>query len=109
MVFYIGVSSRPLSRYKDHYYDTCSACYKITRYWLTNFDTLAQMDILKEFDNKKEAMAYETHLINEYSKQVPLINNQNSPWIYTSCIPATNPKNILKKLNKELERIKSIL
>lgn len=108
-VFYIGCTGRPESRYRDHYQDPQSACYRLTRYQLATFGNVCRMAILSAFESKQDALIEERRMIDKYSCFYPLLNLQRHPFPYTNSIPAIHRLNILGKLDKEIELIQEQL
>ena len=110
-VFYIGCTSNPINRYKDHYKDWFSACYKLCRYWLHEKSVAAVMTIISEHDNKQDGFKAESNRIIQYSNQNPLLNHQFYPRLFTTPIPDVKNIKILKNtlIINELNNIKKQL
>lgn len=105
-VFYIGCSSNPIRRYKEHYHDWYSACFKLCRYWLHTKSMVAVMTILSKHEDKKKGFIAENKAIRKYSLICPLLNNQFYPHLFTTPIPNIPKLRTHKLIAEELNNIK---
>lgn len=112
LVFYVGITTRPTSRYRDHYHDCLSKCYSIARYCFEDRGEFISMNLIDCAINKFDGLEIEQHYIRELSKEYYLINHENWHTDIKRRIPYTPKINTfpyLRHINKNIEKQRKLL
>jgi hypothetical protein len=67
-IFYVGVASDPMRRFRNHMYDPCSAAYRTIRSIMdAGFDQLSVIEIEGIYQSRADALRIESGLIQSTS------------------------------------------
>jgi predicted GIY-YIG superfamily endonuclease len=114
-VFYVGMTSNPMNRFKAHYSGSGSYCQRFLRYLNSQYQRVEFNILERDIENLDYALQRETYYINKYSVDCTLLNRLPNKRNHAFVINILDqllldlPITCKKIIDEEFERIKTII